>query len=86
MADYKREPAIRLFAAEIAKTTIELERSSSDQFATVYAVSPTGAKINRIFHIGTLTEIEEGDNDFVRGRVVDPTGAVHIRAGTYQPE
>jgi hypothetical protein len=86
MADYKREPAIRLFAAEIAKTTEELERNSDEKFAPVYAVSPTGAKINRIFHIGTLTEIEEGDNDFVRGRVVDPTGTVHIRAGTYHPE
>lgn len=86
MPDYKREPAVRLFAAEIAKTTEELERNSDEKFAPVYAVSPTGAKINRIFHVGTLTEIEEGDNDFVRGRVVDPTGAVHIRAGTYQPE
>ncbi|MBE0522206.1 MAG: hypothetical protein IBX39_08105 [Candidatus Methanoperedenaceae archaeon] len=86
MADYKREPAVRLFAAEIAKTTEELERSSNDKFAPAYAVSPTGAKINRIFHVGVLTEIEDGDNDFVRGRIVDPTGAVHIRAGTYQPE
>lgn len=86
MADYKREPALRLFAAEIAMTTEELERPSDDPFAPAYAVSPTGAKINRVLHIGTLTEIEEGEHDFVRGRIVDPTGAVHIIAGMYQPE
>ncbi|MDW7726887.1 MAG: hypothetical protein SCH70_07195 [Candidatus Methanoperedens sp.] len=86
MADYKREPALRLFAAEIAMTTEELERPLNVPFAPAYAVSPTGAKINRVLHIGTLVEIEDGDNDFVRGRIVDPTGAVHIRAGQYQPE
>ena len=86
MADYKREPALRLFASEIAKTTEELERSADDKFATAYAVSPTGAKINRLFHVGVLTEIEERDGDFITGRIIDPTGAVHIRAGNYQPE
>ena len=84
--DYKREPALRLFASEIAKTTVELERSADDKFATAFAVSPTGAKINRLFHVGVLTEIEERDGDFITGRIIDPTGAVHIRAGNYQPE
>ena len=86
MTDYKREPALRLFASEIAKTTVELERSADDKFATAFAVSPTGAKINRLFHVGVLTEIEERDGDFITGRIIDPTGAVHIRAGNYQPE
>jgi RPA family protein len=51
-------------------------------------LTPTGAKCNRVFVVGTLTETENvgTDSDFWRGRIVDPTGAFYVTAGQYQPE
>ena len=53
-----------------------------------YLLTPTGAKCNRVFVVGTLTEKDDigGDTEYWRGRVVDPTGSILIYAGQYQPE
>lgn len=86
---FKREPAVRMFAAELLRSDLQLEKASDDQFAPAYVLTPTGAKVNRVFHVGTLVEIEDvGDeaNSLLRARIVDPTGAVFVRAGQYQPE
>lgn len=86
---FKREPAVRMFAAELLRSDLQLEKASEDQFAPAYVLTPTGAKVNRVFHVGTLVEIEDmGDetNSVLRARIVDPTGAVFVRAGQYQPE
>lgn len=86
---FKREPAVRMFAAELLRSDLQLEKASDDQFAPAYVLTPTGAKVNRVFHVGTLVEIEDvGDeaNSVLRARIVDPTGAVFVRAGQYQPE
>ncbi len=47
-----------------------------------------GAKCNRVFTVGTLTEKDDigGDTEYWRGRLVDPTGSILIYAGQYQPE
>ena len=49
---------------------------------------PTGAKANRIFVVGTLTETEDvgSDDEYWQGRIVDPTGRFFTYAGQYQPE
>jgi uncharacterized protein len=43
----------------------------------------TGAKVNRIFLVGTL--IEKG-SEYWRGSVTDTTGSFTIYAGQYHPE
>jgi RPA family protein len=49
---------------------------------------PTGAKANRIFVVGTLTETEDvgSDDEYWQGRIVDPIGTFFTYAGQYQPE
>ncbi len=89
---FKREPAVRIFAQELSRTGLQLEKkedAKGDRFAPSYCLSPTGAKINRVFICGALTEVDEIDTQnasFVKGRLVDPTGAITIMAGQYQPE
>ncbi len=89
---FKREPAIRIFAQELSRIEIQLEKkedAKGDRFVPSYYLSPTGAKINRVFICGALTEVDEIDTQntsFVKGRLVDPTGAINIMAGQYQPE
>ena len=89
---FKREPAIRVFARELSQIQIQAEKkedAKGDRFAPSYCLSPTGARINRVFICGALTEVEEIDSQnasFVKGRLVDPTGGINIVAGIYQPE
>ena len=88
MTGFKREVAHRIFAAELRNTTLALERDAEDAFAPQYVLTPTGAKINRIFVVGTLTETEDvgTDTENWRIRVSDPTGTFFMYAGMYQPD
>jgi Uncharacterized protein conserved in archaea len=55
----------------------------------VYALLPTGARANRVFVVGTLTETEDvgEDAEYWQGRIVDPNGGTYFTyAGQYQPE
>ena len=89
---FKREPAIRIFVQELSRTELQLEKkedAKGNRFTPSYCLSPTGAKINRVFLCGALTEVDEIDTQnasFIKGRLVDPTGAINIMAGQYQPE
>src|SRR2546428_8501884 len=52
-------------------------------------VAPLGAKVNRVFVVGVITDVENVGSDIQpmwRARVSDPTGTFHIYAGQYQPE
>jgi RPA family protein len=84
---YVREVAHRVFAAELKESNLQ-SKEGQDQYSPQYLITPTGAKCNRIFIVGTLTEKEDvGTNsEFWRGRIVDPTGAFYVTAGQYQPE
>ena len=84
---YFREVAHRVFAAEFNEATLQV-RDGEDQYAPQYLLTPTGAKCNRVFVVGVLTEKEDVGTDaqFWRGRIVDPTGAFTVYAGQYQPE
>src|SRR2546427_1161260 len=82
-----REVAWRLFASEYNDASLELD-GGGDR-APSYVVTPLGAKVNRVFVVGVITDVENVGSDIQpmwRARVSDPTGTFHIYAGQYQPE
>lgn len=81
----RREVAYRLFAAEFEDAAFSYSESDEER-APNYVITPTGARVNRLFAVGVLTEVEDVNPEMVRGRVVDPTGAFVTYAGQYQPE
>ncbi len=81
----QREVAHRLFAAEFEDSELEYADSEEER-APKYVVTPTGARVNRLFVVGVLTEVESVTDEVLRARVVDPTGAFVVYAGQYQPE
>ena len=81
-----REVAWRVFAREYDDADYAF-KEGEDERAPNYVATPTGAKINRLFVVGVLTEIERvGEGDLLRARVSDPTGAFVVYAGQYQPD
>jgi RPA family protein len=86
-ASFYREVARRVFAQEIRASNLAT-KDESDQYAPQYVLTPTGAKVNRIFLVGTLIEKDDigTDSEYWRGRVSDPTGSFTIYAGQYHPE
>jgi RPA family protein len=84
---FEREPARRVFAAELRECRYQF-KDGEDEKSPTFVLLPTGERCNRIFLAGTLTEKQrQGDqNIFYRGRVVDPSGTFFVMAGSYQPE
>ncbi|MFC6615910.1 RPA family protein [Halopenitus salinus] len=82
-----REVARRVFATEFNDAGYTF-KESDDERAPVYSLLPTGESANRVFLVGTLTEKDDvgEDNEYWRGRIVDPTGTFFVYAGQYQPE
>jgi hypothetical protein len=81
----RREVAYRLFAAEFDDATLSYSEGDEER-APNYVVTPTGARVNRLFAVGALTEVESVNEEVLRGRVADPTGVFVTYAGQYQPE
>jgi RPA family protein len=82
----KRETAWRVFAGEYNDSTYEIK--GEGEMAPSYIVTPLGAKVNRVFVIGVLTDVEnvsEG-GDLVRARISDPTGVFTMYSGSYQED
>jgi len=84
---FEREPARRVFAAELRECRYQF-KEGEDEKSPTFVLLPSGERSNRIFLVGTLTEkTRQGEqNMFYRGRVVDPTGTFFVMAGSYQPE
>jgi len=81
-----RETAWRVFAGEYNESTVEIK--GEGEMAPSYIVTPLGAKVNRLFVIGVLTDVEnvsEG-SDLVRAHISDPTGVFTLYSGNYQQE
>jgi uncharacterized protein len=82
-----REPAWRVTAREL-ESSLEEERGTGERAAS-YVLSPFGARMNRVLVAGTLTPAEAIGRDpsqaFWRARLSDPTGAVAVTAGSFQP-
>lgn len=82
-----REVAWRVFAGEYNSSTLEL--ASKKEREPGYLITPLGAKINRVYIVGVLTEVESLERNgstHYRARVSDRTGVFFIYAGQYDPE
>lgn len=82
----EREIAWRVFAAEFNQSN--LKYSEGDERSPNYIITPTGARCNRMFIVGVITEVEnigQGE-DLWRARIADPTGAFAVYAGQFQPD
>ncbi len=86
---FTRQPAHRLFAAELAesKQTI-IEHVEGRDFDSRHQLTPTGVKVKRVLMMGALVEVDNvgTSGEYLRGIIVDPTGAFNVYAGHYQPE
>jgi len=82
-----REAAWRVTAREL-EGSLEEEKGSGERAAS-YLLSPFGARMNRVLVVGSLTPAEPIGRDeaqtFWRARLSDPTGAVAVTAGSFQP-
>ena len=80
----KREQAWRIFASEYNDSKIEIK--GEGEMVPSYIITPLGAKINRVYIIGVLTDVENvsDSGDFVRAHVSDPTGVFTLYSGQYQ--
>jgi len=81
----RREVAYRMFAAEFDDSDFDYSESDADR-APNYVVTPTGARVNRLFAVGVLTEVSPAGEDVLRARIADPTGTFVVYAGQYQPD
>lgn len=79
-----REAAWRVFAGEYNDSSIEIKGDGEKKPS--YVVTPLGAKVNRLFIIGVLTDVENvsEDSDLVRAHISDPTGVFTLYSGQYQ--
>ncbi|KAF5067377.1 hypothetical protein DSECCO2_253990 [anaerobic digester metagenome] len=84
---FEREPARRVFAAELRESRHQF-REGTEEKSPTYVLLPTGQRCNRVFVVGSMTEKQrQGEqNMFYRARIVDPTGTTFVTAGNYQPE
>ena len=81
-----REPAWRIFAAEYNDANHVLE--AKEEKAPKYVITPLGAKVNRLFIVGVLTDVEEIGAEGIRrrARISDPTGMHVVYAEAFKPE
>lgn len=93
----ERELAHRMFAREFNDSRFHIssapsEPAQSDIHAPNFLVTTTGAKVNRVFIAGVITEVEDigsqkgEDKELWKARVSDPTGTFTVYSGNYQPE
>ncbi len=76
-----REVAWRVLSNEYNESTFFLEGEGN--LSPNYVVTPLGAKINRVFIVGVLTEVQDL-NKGTRARISDPAGVFSVYAGIYQ--
>lgn len=83
----RREPAWRVTAREL-ESSLEEERGTGERAAS-YLLSPFGARMNRVVLAGAISPAEPVGRDdpptFWRARLTDPTGAIAVTAGSFQP-
>jgi RPA family protein len=82
-----REVAWRVLAREL-ESSLEEEKGEGDR-PVGHVLSPFGARMNRVLVAGTLSPAEPVGRDdpptFWRARLTDPSGAVPVTAGGFQP-
>jgi len=82
----RREPAWRVFANEYNGSSAVIR--GTGEKSPSYVITPLGAKVNRLFVVGVLTDVESlaGENELIRAHVSDPTGVYTLYSGQFQPE
>jgi hypothetical protein len=76
-----------MFSSEFNNATLDM--SSGEERAPGYVVTPLGAKVNRLFIVGVVTDTENigtGESPMIRARVADPAGSYYLSAGQFQPD
>ena len=81
-----RELAWRVFASEYNDSNVEIK--GQGEMAPSYVISPLGAKINRIFLVGVLTDVENinEESNLIKAHISDPTGVFTLFSGQFQQE
>lgn len=82
-----RETAWRMFSSEFNNATLDM--SSGEERAPSYLVTPLGAKVNRLFIVGVVTDTENigtSESPMIRARLADPAGSYYLSAGQFQPD
>ncbi|KXS45177.1 MAG: nucleic acid-binding OB-fold tRNA/helicase-type protein [Methanolobus sp. T82-4] len=93
----EREMAYRLFAREFNDSQFQIspgadQSGEQDLHSPNFLVTRAGAKVNRLFIAGVVTEVEDignqkgAENELWRARISDPTGTFTVYSGNYQPE
>ena len=82
----KRETAWRVFASEYNDSTFEIK--GEGEKSPSYVITPLGAKVNRLFIVGVLTDVENisESGELLRAHLSDPTGVFTLYSGQYQQE
>ncbi len=82
----KRQTAWRVFAGEFNDSNVEVK--SEGEMTPSFVITPLGAKVNRLFIIGVLTDVENisQEGELVRAHISDPTGVFTLYSGQYQKE
>lgn len=93
----EREMAHRLFAREFNDSRFQISPGADisveqEIHSPNFLVTKAGAKVNRLFIAGVVTEVEDignqkgGEKELWRARISDPTGTFTVYSGNYQPE
>lgn len=78
----KREIARRIFAREYLNSTVEIK--GDDTYSPTYILTPVGAMVNRLYIVGTITDVTELSGGVVKARISDPTGTYQLYSGQFQ--
>jgi hypothetical protein len=76
-----------MFSKEFNDATLDI--SSGEERAPSYVVTPLGAKTNRLFIVGVVTDVDDigtSENPMIRAKIADPAGSYYLSAGQFQPE
>ena len=81
-----REVAWRIFAGEYSEANHIIH--GKEEKAPKYVITPMGAKVNRLFVVGVLTDVENIGKEGIRwrARIADPTGIHNVYAEPFNPE
>jgi len=82
---YMRQIAYRCFSDDLKD--VEIVERADEEFAAQFVITKSGAKINRIFVVGTLLDIEDvgSGEPFWKLHIADPKGVFIANIGQYSP-
>lgn len=78
----ERKPGVRVFADEFNDSPHNYKLSEDDR-APKYTLLPTGEQVNRVFIVGSITNIEERESEngvFVMARINDTVDTFYMSA------